>query len=150
MEKHGCQCGHIHPSLSSSHRPSRARLSSLGAYGYARAVELERVADSGVYVVCTTVALRLATRHRATEMTVCAYQRCCASSYAGTSGARSAYLGILWVRMRTRASRTWGWRICAGALWVCVHPALPSLALALLSLAIFLFKLGRIPLFCTI
>ncbi|KAJ7816995.1 hypothetical protein B0H13DRAFT_2459180 [Mycena leptocephala] len=42
------------------HHPSRAHLSSLDAYGYARAVELERGAGSGVHVCASAFVVALA------------------------------------------------------------------------------------------
>ncbi|KAJ7819154.1 hypothetical protein B0H13DRAFT_2453583 [Mycena leptocephala] len=42
------------------HHPSRAHLSSLDAYGYARAVELDRGAGSGVHVYASTFVVALA------------------------------------------------------------------------------------------
>ncbi|KAJ7874110.1 hypothetical protein B0H13DRAFT_2551831 [Mycena leptocephala] len=71
---------HPLPQRPPPHHPSRAHLSSLDAYGYARAVELERGAGSGWVSVCMRTGVA-------------------ASSYADTEGERervpSADLGTI-------------------------------------------------------
>jgi hypothetical protein len=60
------------------------------------------------------------------------------------------YFFFLGLNARSHESVEVGWRTRAGALWVRVHSARSLPCSLSVSLAIFPFKLGRIPMFCTI
>jgi hypothetical protein len=121
----GARAGTSSPSLSSSHRPSRAHLSSLDAYGYARAVELERGADSDVYVgVWSAPHPRpLTPRHRTIEA-VCLCISVPASLSSSYADAEGAYAPPIWVQFgfRCTLARRWqcGCRHRAGACTSCL------------------------------